>query len=663
MIASAYPGFEIPLCPNNVPPATVQAMTGFDSGRAFVRNLGWVTRDEQALLRGRRVAIAGLGGVGGSHLVTLTRLGIGKFHIADLDVFEIENVNRQYGARVSTLGRPKTEVLAEVARDVNPDVELRVFDAGVHADNVDDFLAGVDVYVDGLDFFAVAERRAVFAACARVGVPAITAAPLGMGAALLTFLPGGMTFDEYFGMAGVSENEQLLRFFVGLAPAGLQQRYLVDPSAIDLAAHRGPSTAMGCELCAGVAASQALKILLNRGTVLGAPHGLQYDAYLNTLRHTWRPGGHRNPLQRLTLTMARDRLAAEPPPAPAPPKDRVHEILDLARWAPSGDNAQPWRFEVLGDDAFAVHTRPAGDIYDLQGHATDLAMGALLETITVAATASGVRAEVRRRDDSTFDVTLTDSAGPVSPLVPAIRLRRVQRRPMPTTPLTERQHRALAKAAVPFEVRWLRSPRDRARAARLNFANSLLRLGTPEAFDTHAAAIEWQAGDSEAAMPDRALGVNPLTARVMRWALGSRRRAETLDRLGGSLGPAVEMDLVPGLACAAHFVLVGPRPARTPDDFVAAGRAVQRFWLTATVLGLQVQPQYTPLVFHEYVRDGVPFTTSAAAARRARGVAAKLADLLGADTVERAVFYGRIGGGPPATARSTRLPLARLLLP
>jgi len=638
-------------------------MAGFDRGRAFVRNLGWVTADEQSLLRGRRVAIAGLGGVGGSHLVTLARLGIGKFHIADLDVFEVENVNRQYGAKVSTLGRPKTDVLAEVARDVNPDVELRVFETGVDAANVEDFLAGVDLYVDGLDFFAMAARRAVFAACARLGIPAVTAAPLGMGAALLNFLPGGMTFDEYFGMAGVNENEQLLRFFVGLAPAGLQQRYLVDPSSIDLAGHRGPSTAMGCELCAGVAASQALKILLNRGVVLAAPHGLQYDAYLNRLRHTWRPGGNRNPLQRLTLALARERLAAERPPAPTPVTGRVREVLDLARWAPSGDNAQPWRFEVLGDNDFVVHSRPAGDIYDLQGHASHLAMGTLLETITIAATATGARAEVRRRDDLAFDVSLTDSPDAENPLAPAIRLRRVQRRPMPTTPLTARQCRALADAAAPFEVRFLSSPRDRARAARLNFANSLLRLGTPEAFDTHAAAIEWNAAQSEESMPDRALGVNPVTARIMRWALGSRHRAEGLDRLGGSLGPAVEMDLVPGLACAAHFVLIGQHPPRTPDDFVAAGRAVQRFWLTATVVGLQVQPQYTPLVFHEYVRDGVPFTSSAVSVGRARAVAAKLADLLGQETVEQAVFYGRIGGGPPATARSTRLPLERLLLP
>jgi hypothetical protein len=50
----------------------------------------------------------------------------------------------------------------------------------------------------------------------------------------------------------------------------------------------------------------------------------------------------------------------------------------------------------LGDNKFAVHSRSSGDIYDLRGHATQLTTGALLETIAIAATASGARAEVVR---------------------------------------------------------------------------------------------------------------------------------------------------------------------------------------------------------------------------------------------------------------------------
>lgn len=281
----------------------------FDYGEAFSRNIGWVTRDEQASLREKRIAIAGLGGVGGAHLLTLARLGVGGFNIADFDTFDLANTNRQAGANTETLGQRKTNVLAGMARAINPSVQLVVFDQAVTKDNVDEFLGGVDVYIDGLDFFAFDARRAVFEACARLRIPAITVAPLGMGAALLNFLPGQMTFEQYFRWAGCTDEEKALRFLIGLAPAMLHRGYLVDPSAVDLSRQRGPSTPMACELCAGIAATEALKILLGRGRVLAAPRGMQFDAFRNRLVRTWRPGGNRHPAQRAALAIARSQLS------------------------------------------------------------------------------------------------------------------------------------------------------------------------------------------------------------------------------------------------------------------------------------------------------------------------------------------------------------------
>ncbi|HSD35905.1 MAG TPA: ThiF family adenylyltransferase [Rhodocyclaceae bacterium] len=282
----------------------------FDYGQAFSRNIGWVTRDEQARLRDSRVAIAGLGGVGGFHLLTLARLGIGKFTVADFDDFNIVNFNRQAGALVSTLGRPKSEVLVEMARDINPELDIRVFPQGVSTENIDEFLHDASIYVDGLDFFAFAARRNTFAACHAKGIPAVTAAPLGMGTAVLNFLPGKMSFEEYFRLEGHDEQEQSVRFMLGLSPAMLQRPYLVDPSAVDFLARKGPSTISACQLCAGVAATEALKILLGRGTVRPAPHGYQFDAYRNKFVHTWRPGGNRNPVQVAGLAIVRRVLAS-----------------------------------------------------------------------------------------------------------------------------------------------------------------------------------------------------------------------------------------------------------------------------------------------------------------------------------------------------------------
>ena len=279
----------------------------FSYKEAFSRNIGWVTAAEQELLRRTKVGIAGLGGVGGTHLLTLARLGIGRFHVADFDIFDVANFNRQAGARMATLGKPKVDVLAEMTRDINPEVDITCFAQGVTRENLDAFFAGLDVYVDGLDFFAFDAREMVFAECARRGVPAVTVAPLGMGAALLNFMPGGMTFEEYFGWQGRSDEERALRFFLGLSPAGLTRAYLVDPTAVDFKGRRGPSTPMACELCGGVAATEVLKIVLKRGKVWAAPHAIQYDAYRNKLARTWRPGGHKHPIQRLALRIARRR--------------------------------------------------------------------------------------------------------------------------------------------------------------------------------------------------------------------------------------------------------------------------------------------------------------------------------------------------------------------
>lgn len=280
----------------------------FSYDEAFSRNLGWVTEAEQRRLQGSRVCIAGLGGVGGVYLLTLARLGVGAFSIADFDTYALANFNRQVGATLASLSRPKIDVMLAMARDINPDLDVRVFNEGLNPDNLEAFLADGDVYLDGLDFFALDIRRRVFALCAAMAIPATTVAPLGMGAALLNFVPGGMTFEGYFRLEGHTADEQALRFLVGLSPAMLQMSYLVDPSRVDLASRRGPSTVIGVQLCSGIAAVQVLKLILGRGEVPAAPSGLHFDAFRNRLRRTWRPGGNRHPLQRLLLAVAKRRL-------------------------------------------------------------------------------------------------------------------------------------------------------------------------------------------------------------------------------------------------------------------------------------------------------------------------------------------------------------------
>lgn len=280
----------------------------FNYDDAFSRNIGWVTRAEQQSLRKKRIAIAGAGGVGGEHLITMARLGVGHFNISDFDEFEVHNFNRQAGAFLSTVGNPKSATMENIAKDINPELSIKSFDQGINESNVDAFLDDVDLYIDSLDFFALDARKLVFKKCEDKNIPVITAAPIGMGVAFLCFMPGKMSFERYFRFGNLSKKEQLIRFLVGLSPSMLQRSYLVVPESANFDLEKGPSLPMAVKLCAGLAGSYALKILLDRGKVLAAPHGLHFDVYKNKLKKTYLPFGNSGIFQRLKIAIAKKLL-------------------------------------------------------------------------------------------------------------------------------------------------------------------------------------------------------------------------------------------------------------------------------------------------------------------------------------------------------------------
>lgn len=350
----------------------------------------------------------------------------------------------------------------------------------------------------------------------------------------------------------------------------------------------------------------------------------------------------------------------------------VADILELARWAPSGDNTQPWRFEVVDDHRLIVHASDTREhcVYDLDGHPSQIAHGALLETLAIAASAHGLRAEVKRQPDSPdthpeyWVELIPDSAVAPDSLLPHLTQRSVQRRPMRTTPLTTAQKQALQDAVGKFyTVRWFEGSAQRWRLARLMFDNAKLRLTLPEAYPVHRDIIEWNVRFSEDKVPDKALGLDAMTLKLMRWVMQSWARVRFFNTyLAGHLIPRIEMDLLPGLFCAAHFALVAQRVPQTIDDYVAGGQAVQRFWLTATSLGLGLQPELTPLIFVRYLRDGIAFTGHAGSRNRAQKLSGQLDAVLG-EHVTRTLFMGRLGHAPLPAARSLRLPLQKLISP
>jgi molybdopterin/thiamine biosynthesis adenylyltransferase len=279
---------------------------------AFQRNIGLLTVEEQKKLRQSKVAIVGVGGVGGFHLSNLVRLGVGKFSISDLETFETPNIQRQCGAFVDTLGQNKAEAMEKMARAINPHIEIQTFPQGINAQNIDQFLTGADIFLDGIDFFAIEERRLAFRKAREKGIYSITAGPLGFGCALLIFSPDGMSFDEYFDLKdSMSFLEKIVAFGVGLAPKCLQLRYL-SLDCVDITGKQGPSLVSSCVLCSAIATTEVIKIILQRTKPRSAPHYFQFDPYLQASRKGYLLGGNRNPLQKLKRWYLVKKCSAKP---------------------------------------------------------------------------------------------------------------------------------------------------------------------------------------------------------------------------------------------------------------------------------------------------------------------------------------------------------------
>ncbi|WP_196258163.1 HesA/MoeB/ThiF family protein [Pelagibacterium limicola] len=91
------------------------------------RNLGFVTAEEQEKLREATVFVCGTGGMGGAAVLALARAGIGKLILADIDTFEIGNMNRQVFAFTNTVGQHKAEATEALIRTINPQIETIVY--------------------------------------------------------------------------------------------------------------------------------------------------------------------------------------------------------------------------------------------------------------------------------------------------------------------------------------------------------------------------------------------------------------------------------------------------------------------------------------------------------------------------------------------------------
>ena len=172
----------------------------------YVRNRESISMEEQLRLSKSQVAVIGSGGLGGPILLLLARMGIGCLVAVDPDCFDETNLNRQALSSVPDLGRPKSEVAARVLKDVNPAVDVKVYEDRLDGENAEAILDGSNVVVDALD--NVPDRFTLQRAARSLNIPLVHGAVAGFEGQLMTIFPEDTGFSLLYGTEPVEPNRE-----------------------------------------------------------------------------------------------------------------------------------------------------------------------------------------------------------------------------------------------------------------------------------------------------------------------------------------------------------------------------------------------------------------------------------------------------------------------
>ena len=162
----------------------------------YLRNVPALTREECALLRTKKIAVIGCGGLGGHLIDLLARLGIGSILAVDGDIFDASNLNRQLLSQVSLLGTEKARAAADRVRMVNPDVKVRSETVFLDESNALSLITGCDAVLDALD--NIPSRKILSAACEQANIPYIYGAIQGWVAQAAVSMPGDHLIDTLY---------------------------------------------------------------------------------------------------------------------------------------------------------------------------------------------------------------------------------------------------------------------------------------------------------------------------------------------------------------------------------------------------------------------------------------------------------------------------------
>ncbi len=345
--------------------------------------------------------------------------------------------------------------------------------------------------------------------------------------------------------------------------------------------------------------------------------------------------------------------------------EKLERILEAGNTAPSGENCQPWHFYLRGTSV-DITLRPERDqsLYNWGQRSSYLALGAVVENMSIAATHEGMRCEVsyfQNQDKPLLVATLAFHAD--LSVVPdhlglSISKRVSNRNPYAVEALPPDVIRVLGRCLESYPgALHLTEERTAIRElGRVGSTNEEIMLANKALHAFFFSHVNWTKEEDEKKKVGFYIKTLELPAparslfRVFQhWPIMRILNVFGFNKIAATQNAATNS--------SAAVMAAFSTPGLEPIDFVKIGRAVQRFWLTASSLGLSVQPLTGVLYFRLRIFQGEGTIFSAREKKRILDAYDTVLRVFGL-TREHVVFMCRIGRGPGPSARATRFPLS-----
>lgn len=243
----------------------------------LTRNYGFFSAAEQRAICKSTVALAGVGGDGYLLGLGLVRMGVRHLTIADPEVFEAENINRVPGANFANLGRAKVDCFVEDAREIDPDVAIRVFSEGVTERNIGEFLDGADLIVDETELTKLELGTMISDEAQKRDQPIVIVMNIGFAAQVTALSPKGPGFREMMDIPSTEPLAEVARRQVDFARCIPYIPPYVHIGVLEsvIAGASLPSIVHGVNLASALGASQCF-LWLTRGVESERPKPITY---------------------------------------------------------------------------------------------------------------------------------------------------------------------------------------------------------------------------------------------------------------------------------------------------------------------------------------------------------------------------------------------------